>query len=357
MADYTINYEDEIRRNEEAKEQAITESNQMYDQMINDSQSYYQNQIDAVNEYSQTQQDLQNEKTEQAINEINQQKEYLNKDYQREQRGAYSDWQKESNRYGANAEQMAASGLANTGYSESSQVAMYNQYQNRVATARESYQRAVVDYDNAIANARISNNAALAEIAYQALQSTLELSLQGFQYKNQLLQTQLANKQALETEYYGRYKDLYTQAEQVRQYNESLKEQQRQYNTTLKWQKEQAKQAQKNWEKEYALSLKASSGSSRSSKGSSSSSSKGSSGTTINKGGNTTTKKVNASTSRKNAQGLLDNFKTIKNKANGVFVKTKSFNIIVKNQLSQAYQEGRISDSDVKWVLKQLGLE
>ena len=263
---YSINYNDDrFKQVEQQQNEAINKSNQMYDQMINDSQTYYQNQINAVNDYATTQQQLQQEKTDQAIAEINQQKEYLNKDYTREQKGAYADWQKESNRYGVNAEQQAASGLANTGYSESSQVAMYNQYQNRVATARESYQRAVVDYDNAIANARISNNAALAEIAYNALQNTLELSLEGFQYKNTLLQTRLNAEQQLNSEYYQRYQNVLSQmntenalAEQIRQYNTSLKEKQRQYNETMKYNKAQAKQQQKNWEKEYALSLKAS---------------------------------------------------------------------------------------------------
>lgn len=258
---YSINYEDDrFKQVEQAKNEAINNSNSMYDQMINDSSQYYQNQINAVNDYSNTQQQLQQERTDQAINEINQQKEYAEKDYQKEQRGAYTDWQKESNRYGVNAEQQAASGLANTGYSESSQVSMYNTYQSRVATARESYQRAVVDYDNAIANARISNNAALAEIAYNALQNTLELSLQGFQYKNQLLQTRLNAQQQLDSEYYQRYQNVLSQMNT----ENALKEQVRQYNETLAFQKAQAKQEQKNWEKEYALSLKASKSSGRS---------------------------------------------------------------------------------------------
>jgi len=262
---YSINYEDDrFKQVEQAKQEAINNSNSMYDQMINDSSQYYQNQINAVNDYSNTQQQLQQERTDQAINEINQQKEYAEKDYQKEQRGAYTDWQKESNRYGVNAEQQAASGLTNTGYSESSQVSMYNTYQSRVATARESYQRAVVDYDNAIANARISNNAALAEIAYNALQNTLELSLQGFQYKNQLLQTRLNAQQQLDSEYYQRYQNVLSQMNT----ENALKEQVRQYNENLAFQKSQAAQQQKNWEKEYALSLSASRSSGRSSGGS-----------------------------------------------------------------------------------------
>lgn len=357
MADYTINYEDEIRRNEEAKNKAIADSNSMYDTMITDSQQYYQNQIDATNEYAKTQQEIQNEQTEQAINEINQQKGYLEKDYQREQRGAYTDWQRESNRYGANAEQMAASGLANTGYSESSQVSMYNTYQSRVATAKESYQRAVVDYDNAITNARLTNNAALAEIAYNALQTTLELSLQGFQYKNQLLQTRLNTQQQLESEYYGRYRDLYTQAEQVRQYNASLKEQQRQYNQTLAFQKAQAKQQQKNWEKEYALSLKAYNSSRSGGSSGRGSGSGGNNNTTINK-----TEPKASNTLSKNAQSLVKQYNSYASaisKAPGLSKSalTNALNKKALDMIDAQFRANKISPSDVNLLAKKLDVK
>ena len=120
--------------------------------------------------------------------------------------------------------------MLNTGYSESSQVQMYTAYQNRVATARESYNRAVVEYDNAIKDARLQNSAKLAEIAYQALQQKLELSLQGFQYKNTLLQQKLTSQNDVKDRYYNRWKDVQSQintekalAEQVRQFNANLK--------------------------------------------------------------------------------------------------------------------------------------
>jgi hypothetical protein len=355
-----MNYEEEMRKNEEEKRQAIEESNSMYDTMINDSEKYYQDQIDATKEYEEEQKKIQNEQTEQAINEIEQKKGYLEKDYQREQRGAYTDWQRESNRYGVNAEQQAASGLTNTGYSESSQVSMYNTYQNRVATARESYQRAVVDYDNAIANARIANNAALAEIAYNALQATLELSLQGFQYKNTLLTDRLNRQQALDTEYYGRYRDLYTQAEQVRQFNEQMK-----------FQKEQAAQAQKNWEKEYQLSLKATSsrGSSggRSSGGSSKNKSSGGSvslnGNNNNSSLNSKGEKIDPKLSRSRAQSSVDNLKKLADKKiAGVKAGSASFSRPawenqVKLQLGEQWDDGLITYGDLQWALKQLGLE
>jgi hypothetical protein len=88
---------------------------------------------------------------------------------------------------------------------------MYNTYQNRVATARDSYNRAVLNYNNAIKDAQLQNNAALAEIAYNALQQQLELSLQGFQYKNQLILDQANKKIEIDNIYYNRYQDVLNQ--------------------------------------------------------------------------------------------------------------------------------------------------
>lgn len=233
---YDIDYNDKrFTEVENDKSAAINESNEMYDDMISNSDSFYQSQINAAKEYAETQKKNQQAATDFAIEEINQQKAQAKSDYLKEQSGAYTDWQKQSGAYGANAEQMAASGLRNTGYSESSQVSMYNQYQNRVATAREAFQRAVLNYNNAITEARLQNNAALAEIAYQALQQQLELSLAGFQYKNTLLLDKADKKRTIDQMYYQRYQDV---LKQINTEN-TLKEQIRQYNESMAFQREQ----------------------------------------------------------------------------------------------------------------------
>ena len=251
---YDINYDDKRFTQVEADKQvAMNEMNSTYDNMIGQSDKYYQEQINATKDYAETQKQLQQQQTDFAIEQVEQQKAQAEKDYTKEQSGAYVDWQKQSNQYGANAEAQAAQGLNNTGYSESSQVSMYNTYQNRVATARESYNKAVLNYDNAIKDAQLQNNSKLAEIAFQALQTQLELSLQGFQYKNQLVLDKVAQKQQLENTYYSRYQDVLNQmntenamAEQVRQYNENLalekqqmQEQIRQYNQSYELQVKQ----------------------------------------------------------------------------------------------------------------------
>ncbi len=249
--EYKVNYEDERFGQVEAdKNQALTELEQTYGGMIGQADQYYQQQIDATKQWADKQQQLQQEQTDFAIEQVQQQKDQAYKDYTKEQSGAYVDWQKNSDAYGAQAEQLAGAGLKNTGFAESSQVAMYNQYQNRVAVAREAHARAVLNYDNAIKDAQIQNNSVLAEIAFQALQKELELSLAGFQYKNQLVLEQANKKVELENTYYNRYLDVLNQinqenalAEEVRQYNQQyelsvkqMDEQIRQYNQTYQQQ-------------------------------------------------------------------------------------------------------------------------
>lgn len=238
--DYKLNYDDERLTSLDTEEATAKENDKaLFDGMIKDSDSYYNAQINATKEWEKTQTDLANQNTEFTVDKIEQQKDQAEKDYKKEQTGAYTDWQKQSNAYGVNAEQMASSGLSNTGYSESSKVSMYNTYQNRVASARESYSKAVLNYDNAINEARLQNSSVLAEIAYQSLQQQLALSLEGFQYKNTLLMEQANRQMEIDDRYYNRYQDVLAQmnqenalAEEVRQFNESMLEEQRQFDAT-----------------------------------------------------------------------------------------------------------------------------
>lgn len=260
---YEVNYEDErFKQNEANKQSALTENNQMYEQMINQSGAFYNDQIEASKQWAEQQQQLQQEQTDFAIEQIEQQREQTQKDYIKEQSGAYADWQKQSNQYGANAEQMASSGLAGSGYSESAQVSMYNSYQNRVAAARQTVSDANLQFDNAIQQAMLENNVNKAEIAYQAYQQQLQLALDNFQYNNELLMQQTATRQQIEAQYMAQHQAILDQinqehalAEEVRQYNANLLEEQRQYDEQMAYKKEQDRISQENWQKEYELML------------------------------------------------------------------------------------------------------
>lgn len=250
---YEIDYNDpKFQQVETQKQAALDQMNNTYNDMVGQTDQYYQQQIDASKQWAEQQQQIQQENTDFLIEKTEQEKAQAGKDYTKEQSGAYVDWQKQSNKYGAEAEQMAASGLTNTGFSESSQVSMYNAYQNRVATARESYNTAVLNYNNAIKEAQLQNNAKLAEIAYQALQTQLELSLEGFQYKNQLLIEQANKQQEIDNTYHDRYLAVLNQMNT----ENALAEEVRQYNESMALQREQLQEEIRQYEQSHALEVK-----------------------------------------------------------------------------------------------------
>ena len=211
---------------EEDKQAALQKTDAVYGDLIDRTEQNYEALIDEAQDYEQAQIRQQEEQTELAIGQIQQQKEQTQKDYTKEQSAAYTDYQKQTNTYGANAEAMAAGGLTGSGYSESSRVSMYNTYQNRVAVARESYQQAVRDYENAIQEARNLNSSALAQIAYEAFQTQTKLTLEYMERTGQLKLDWADKQEQIEELYYGRKQDVQDQinmenalAEEKRQYD------------------------------------------------------------------------------------------------------------------------------------------
>ena len=246
----TVNYDDKRLTNvENQKTQALSDVEKTYGGMINKAGTFYDKQIDAVEKYGDKQTEIQKQQTDFALEKIQQQKDQAHKEYLKEQSGAYTDWQKQSNQYGANAEAMAAQGLAGAGYSESSQVAMYNTWQQRVVANRELYQRAVLDYDNQMTEARLQNSAALAEIAFNTLKEKLQLGLEGFQYENQLIIEKANKKLDVGSEYHRRYMDVLGQINEENR----LAEEQRQYNKDYALREKEYEEGVRQFEKELAL--------------------------------------------------------------------------------------------------------
>lgn len=88
---------------------------------------------------------------------------------------------------------------------------MYNQYQNRVGTAKESLNQSILNYNNSIQQAILANNEKLAEIAFNALQTQNQLNQQAFEYKNTVILQKEQALQDLNNTYYARYQDVLNQ--------------------------------------------------------------------------------------------------------------------------------------------------
>lgn len=349
-----VNYNDsrltDIKNEQAQKENEMTNE---YNQMINSSDKFYNEQIQASKDYAKQQQDLQNQKTQQAINVINQNKDKTQKDYIKEQKGAYADYQKQIDPYSVNAENFASNGLSNSGYSETSKVSMYNTYQNRIATARESLNTAILNYDNAIKEAQLTNNTTLAEIAAEALKNQQELALQGFQYKNTLIQTKQQQLQELGTRYDNKYqnmlsqinnelsskRDLFNTLSGLLTQRKQLEENIRQANAEmaykreqLAYQKERDKIADQQWQKEYNAKYNSSSSNSLSV------------GNSLTVTDNNNKKQLKASELMGTLESLANSAKNSKYQENREMAKTSIRNLV--NNIDKAYAEGRISEED-----------
>lgn len=200
---------------------------QQYDTVTNQ-------QIQNVKDYAAEQSKIQQEQTNHTINQINQQKEQSGKDYIQEGSAAYVDYQKATNAYGVNAEKMAEQGMIGGGYSESSKVAMYTTYQNRVASARKIYSDAILNYNNAIKDAQIANSAALAEIAFNSQQAQLELAMNAINKKGELVDKIVSQKNAINTRYDTIYQNAIDNQYRYDTLNESSRQWQAEFDNASK---------------------------------------------------------------------------------------------------------------------------
>ena len=250
----------------------INNANIEKENLINDYNANYQNQLNQYNDLQNQQQQYidtwaeeqkkqQQAQTDYNIGIINQNKEQAAKDTEAEIKDSYVDYMKQNNAYGGALETLASNGLATQGYAESSKIAMYNTYQNRVGTAKSALMKANTQYDNQIQQALLNNDASLAEIALQQMQESYQLALKGFEYTTNLYNQKVAYEQDINDSYFNRTQtlqsriDSYNQQlaniteykqtaqtnydkwlkeyeEEQRQFNASLEEQKRQYNQT-----------------------------------------------------------------------------------------------------------------------------
>ena len=240
----SVNTDDErLKQYDSTKNNLINQAQTNYNKVSSGAEQKYNELINATKDYGKQQAEITQAKTDQAITEINQQKDFAEKDYIKEQKGAYTDYAKQTNAYGTNAETQAVAGLTGSGYSESSKVNMYNTYQNRYMTAREAYNKAVLNYDNQIAQARLQNSAQLAEIAFQTLQTQLQLALEGFQYQNELVNNLINQKLNITSTYDNLWQS---------RYNTLLNESQ--FNEQMAYQRERDAIADAQWQQQFNLS-------------------------------------------------------------------------------------------------------
>lgn len=247
-----------IAQQEAERDQLINDYNNQYQNQLNEYQTLQDQQTANIDQWAETQREQQQRQTDYNIGLINQNKEEAAKQTKAEQANAYIDYQKGLNEFGGSSEELASRGVAGTGFAKNQDIAMNITYQNRVASANAALQKANTDYDNQIQQALLSNDANLAQLAYQTMTQKYQLALQGFEYRSNLWNQKLAYETQTRDTYFGRINNYQTLiknyqdninaakkadqeqknweaelAEKQRQYNLNLAEEQRQFNAQL----------------------------------------------------------------------------------------------------------------------------
>ena len=342
MASYTVNYDDErFNQVEQDKQSELDKYNQKYDQLINESNQFTEQQQQMVDRWENTQNQIAND----------------NLEYQKEAQASYIDYQKEVDKYGVSRENVVANGLSNSGYSESSKVNMYNTYQNRVASARSSLNDAKLEFDNAIKEAILNNNATLAENALTALQQKLQIALEGFNYRTEQENNRLNWNYNINNTYYNRYQDVEDQINYENQQAEAI----RQWEEQMAYQKEQDRIAQQNWEREYALQQQQLA---MEREAQAQQQAYYASLVEGNGGGNNTELNNSSSNSTSNstimgtdAGNSLYNRLNMMKKQNTLGMSSSQMNDFLAAQVDSAYKKGEINSADVNNILNKLGIK
>ncbi len=249
MASYNVNYNDNrFTQVENEKQSELNKYNQTYDNLIDERNQFTNQQQDLVDKWEETQKQIANDNLNHQMDLYNQQKDKTEQEYQKETKAGHIDYQKEIDKYGVSRENAVSNGLSNSGYAESSKVDMYNTYQNRIAAARQSKENAMLEFNNAIKEAQLQNNATLAENALTALQQKLNIALEGFNYKTEQENNKLNWNYNINNTYYDRYKDVESQINYENEQAEAI----RQFNEQMAYQKEQQRLEQQRWEQELA---------------------------------------------------------------------------------------------------------
>ncbi len=128
----------------------------------------------------------------------------LQTDFQRQQyeqdatktaKGLYADYQKQASNYGANAETIASQGLTNSGYSESSRVNLYNNYQRNVTSIVTELNREKAQLDLQINQAYIDADIQKAQNLANTYAQKMELAMNTYQLRYGLYRDQVADEQ------------------------------------------------------------------------------------------------------------------------------------------------------------------
>lgn len=189
---------------------------------------------------------------------VNRNKAEIDQNANKTNSGLYADWKKASNRYGANAENLYTQGLGNSGFAESTQTNLYNQYQKNITDTNNTAMKLKADFDFQMQQARQNRDVQQAQYALELYQQKMNLLTQEYDLKNQKEQ-QIYDRGIDERNYnYQVQRDAVSDNQWEKEYQRMLQQMENEERWNQKnfdYQVERDKIADSQWEKQYAKSL------------------------------------------------------------------------------------------------------
>ena len=150
------------------------------------------------NDYLNRQQELNDQIIDTGLqkvqNDVNFQKEQYEQEAQKNAKALYTNYQQEQNQYGANAEALAAQGLANSGYAESSRVNLYNNYQSNVTSLMNEMANHKKELDLQMNQAYLDADIQKAQNLVNVYQQRMEMAMNMYQTRYTLYRDQVADE-------------------------------------------------------------------------------------------------------------------------------------------------------------------
>lgn len=203
-----------------------------------------------LGQQQQQQNDLINQQTQLTVDELERNRNKVDQDVTKTTRGLYTDYQKQANQYGVEAERQAQMGLANSGYSETSKVNLYNNYQKNVTETLNNARQLRADFDFQIAQARKQGNITQAQTALELLKQQMQLLTQEYEYRNN-------RRQYLEQFNYTKQRDAIADNQWQTQFDYAKSRDavaDSQWQQSFDYQKQRDAVADSQWQKQYELS-------------------------------------------------------------------------------------------------------
>lgn len=187
-----------------------------------DLDNLYNQQSQALENQKEMQKQIIDRQTDVEVNRMNTEKADYDKEATKEAKGLYANYQKASSNYGAEAELRAERGLNNSGYAESSQVNLYNEYQRNVTEVMNTTNELKAKVDLAINEAYANADIQKAQAELELYKQQAQLALQTYEYKQSRDQFEW-QKNTWQQEFdYQKQRDAISDSQWERQYQLSL---------------------------------------------------------------------------------------------------------------------------------------